>query len=48
MNKMPKFLIDKIVKSHGGLIDQVKQLEQQKKANYLNQFRALSNKANDK
>ena len=48
MNKIPKSLKDKIIKSHGDLINQVKKLEQQKKANYLNQLRALSNKANDK
>jgi hypothetical protein len=48
MNKMPQYLIDMIMKSHGGMIQQVKQQEQEMKVKQLNQLRQLSNKANNK
>ncbi len=48
MNKMPQYLIDMILKSHGGMIQQVKQQEQEIKVKHLNQLRQLSNKANQK
>jgi hypothetical protein len=48
MNKMPQYLIDMIVKSHGGLIEQVKQLEHEAKVKQLNELRQLSNKENCK
>jgi hypothetical protein len=48
MNKMPQYLIDMILKSHGGMIQQVKQQEQEMKVKQLNQLRQLSNKANNK
>jgi hypothetical protein len=48
MNKMPQYLIDMILKSHGGMIQQVKQQEQEMKVKQLNQLRQLSNKANSK
>lgn len=48
MNKMPQYLVEMIMKSHGGLIKQVKQQEQEMKVKQLNQLRQLSNKANQK
>jgi hypothetical protein len=48
MNKMPQYLIEMIMKSHGGLIKQVKQQEHETKVKQLNQLRQLSNKANNK
>jgi hypothetical protein len=48
MNKMPQYLIEMIMKSHGGLIKQVKEQEHETKVNQLNQLRQLSNKANNK
>lgn len=48
MNKMPQYLIDMILKSHGGMIQKVKQQEQEMKAKQLKQLRQLSNKANNK
>jgi hypothetical protein len=46
--KMQKELICKIIKSHGGLINQVNQMQQERKEKYLKQLRAASNKANNK
>jgi hypothetical protein len=48
MNKMPQYLVEMIMKSHGGLIKQVKQQEHETKVKQLNQLRQLSNKANNK
>jgi hypothetical protein len=48
MNKMPQYLIEMILKSHGGMIQQLKQLEHENKVKHLNQLRQLSNKANNK
>jgi len=47
-NKMPQYLVEMIIKSHGGMIQQVKQQEQEMKVKQLNQLRQLSNKANNK
>lgn len=47
-NKMPQYLIDMIIKSHGGMIQQVKQQEQEHKAKQLKALRELSNKAQQK
>ena len=44
---MPQYLIDMILKSHGGMIQQVKQQEQEQKAKQLKALRELSNKANN-
>jgi hypothetical protein len=48
MNKIPQYLVEMIMKSHGGLIKQVKQQEHETKVKQLNQLRQLSNKANNK
>ena len=48
MNKIPQYLVEMILKSHGGLIKQVKQQEHETKVKQLNQLRQLSNKANNK
>ena len=45
---MPQYLVEMIMKSHGGLIKQVKQQEHETKVKQLNQLRQLSNKANNK
>lgn len=42
---MPQYLIDMILKSHGGMIQQLKQQEQENKAKYLKELREISNKA---
>jgi DNA-binding protein len=48
MNQMPKELKELILKSHGGLIKQSIDLENQLKAKALKNLRTLSNKANNK
>jgi hypothetical protein len=44
--QMPQQIKDLIMRSHGGLIQQVIELENQRKAKALQQLRELSNKAN--
>jgi hypothetical protein len=48
MNKIPQYLVEMIMKSHGGMIQQVKQQEHETKVKQLNQLRQLSNKTNNK
>ena len=45
MNQMPKELKDLLIKSHGGLIKQAVELENQLKAKALKELRELSNKS---
>ena len=44
--QMPQQIKDLIMRSHGGLIQQVIELENQRKAKALQQLRELSNEAN--
>jgi hypothetical protein len=44
--QMPQEIKDLIMKSHGGLIQQVIELENQRKAKALEELRELSNQAN--
>jgi len=48
MNKIPKEIQELILKSHGNLIQQVINLENELKAKKLKELRILSNKANNK
>ena len=45
---MPQYLKEMILKSHGGMLQQLKQLEHENKVKQLNHLRELSNKANNK
>ena len=47
-NKIPEEVKQLILKSHGGLIKQAINLENQLKAKALNELRELSDKANNK